>query len=132
MRYLLREGVEAENAWEQIEEVAFFAMPPNRKTAGMVPIYGIVKDGKLNLQRGSADANKPISPPLFFAESSREKESLVLSALYEDQDSSGGRHYSINPQPDDKTLHRAAEPICWVWRNPMAALILDRQARPEK
>jgi hypothetical protein len=30
----------------------------------------------------------------------------------------------------DKSLQRSAEPLCRVWKNPMAVLILDPGAKP--
>jgi hypothetical protein len=39
-RYLMREGVEAAHAWSQVEEVPFFALPPDRKRPGTVAVGG--------------------------------------------------------------------------------------------
>jgi hypothetical protein len=60
---------------------------------------------------------------------SEDKSSAVV-ALYEYQRTDGERVYSTNPALNDVGLKRAAEPLCRVWKNPMAVLVLDIQARP--
>jgi hypothetical protein len=39
-RYLMREGVAAARAWNQVEAVPFFALAPDRRRAGTVPVAG--------------------------------------------------------------------------------------------
>ncbi len=43
VRYLTREGVESEDDWDRIEEVAFFALPPDRRREGLIPIYARIE-----------------------------------------------------------------------------------------
>lgn len=59
IRYATREGVESENAWPQIERVAFFA--PDRPRNGLVPIYA-GRAGAL-----ATVASPGGSKPLFYA-----------------------------------------------------------------
>jgi hypothetical protein len=40
-RYLMRDGVEAAHAWEQIAEIPFFALAPNRRRPGAIEIGGL-------------------------------------------------------------------------------------------
>lgn len=40
-RYLMREGVVAEGAWNEVESVPFFALAPDRRRVGTVPVAGI-------------------------------------------------------------------------------------------
>jgi hypothetical protein len=40
-RYLMRDGVEAAHAWEQVAEIPFFALPPDRKRPGAIGIGGL-------------------------------------------------------------------------------------------
>ena len=40
-RYLMREGVAAAHAWNQVEAVPFFALAPDRRRAGTVPVAGV-------------------------------------------------------------------------------------------
>jgi hypothetical protein len=40
-RYLMREGVEAQHAWNEVVEIPFFALPPDRVRAGAIAIDGL-------------------------------------------------------------------------------------------
>ena len=61
----------------------------------------------------------------------REATSPAVVPLYEYRDIKlGARFYSTRADLETKTIKRAAQPVCRVWRNPMSLLILDRQARP--
>ncbi len=64
LRYLLRDDVESQQLWEMIERTAFFAVPPERKSEGLIPIYAATEARDSRLQReppvGSAQ-------PLFYA-----------------------------------------------------------------
>ena len=42
----------------------------------------------------------------------------------------GERIYSTNPELKERRLQRAAEPLCRVWKNPLALLIHDSKAQP--
>jgi hypothetical protein len=69
-RYLLREGVEAQDAWERIEEVAFFAVPPDRRQDGLLPIFASTDDrgGEILLPRDRLDKKQGAAQPLFYAQ----------------------------------------------------------------
>ncbi|MGH8246866.1 MAG: hypothetical protein ACREUU_10585, partial [Gammaproteobacteria bacterium] len=56
--------------------------------------------------------------------------SPAVVALYEYERKNGQRIYSTNPDLKERDVKRAAEPLCSVWRNPMATLILDANAQP--
>jgi len=233
-RYLMRESVDAEKAWKSIQEVAFFAVPPTRKRAGLTPIFATIRDGDALLQAGSSTRAADGINPIFFAlpttnaaspqsisgswqckvrttegsefeftleltqrtatveavskasgisgEGSFQQGKLLLHltrdnhsysftatlherkltgewrqsdaelrgtwaadwidptpsedtspavvALYEYERADGGRVYSTISNLDDSELKRAKEPVCRVWKNPMAVLVLDVEARP--
>jgi hypothetical protein len=63
-RYLMRDDVESQQLWEKVEKTAFFAVPPERKSEGLIPIYAVTEASHSRLQReppvGSAQ-------PLFYA-----------------------------------------------------------------
>jgi hypothetical protein len=40
-RYLMREGVEAQHAWDQVTEIPFFALPPDRVRTGTIAVDGL-------------------------------------------------------------------------------------------
>jgi hypothetical protein len=68
-RYLLREGLEAANAWGQVERIAFFAVPPDRAHRGLIPVYAVDEGPSQRLAAGPppADAPSPRHRPLFLA-----------------------------------------------------------------
>jgi hypothetical protein len=59
-RYLLRETVDAQQAWEQVEGISFMALPPRSHAPGLIPIFA---------DKGQWHTNAPpsASAPLFFA-----------------------------------------------------------------
>lgn len=63
-RWLMREGIEAERTWEQIEEVAFFALPPARSRQGFIPIFADAAESGGRWQTNPPTAG---SEPLFLA-----------------------------------------------------------------
>ncbi|MDA2925047.1 DUF4185 domain-containing protein [Acidobacteria bacterium AH-259-L09] len=65
-RYLMREGVESEKAWERIEEVAFFAMPPDRRREGLIPIFATIEEGRILLQLEPPTTTGDPGEPLFY------------------------------------------------------------------
>ena len=78
------------------------------------------RDGKLS---GTWTASRTAS-------SGNEDQSTAVVPLYEYERADGQRVYSTNSDRSDKTLRRSTEPICQVWKNPMAVLILDPDAKP--
>ena len=137
--YLTREGIEREQLWNQIEDVAFFALAPGRGRGGMIPIFEQKEAGQVVLRDTPSPGR---TQPIFFALPPRGRPAESASDPTEDQSSavvplfehrhvqSGRRTYSTNPEPADQTLQRPVEPVCRVWRNPMSALILDPDAKP--
>jgi hypothetical protein len=230
--YRLREGIEADQLWKEIEEAAFFAVPPDRSRPGLIPIFAATQNGHTVLQAGaSPDAT---SQPLFFALPATNAPSAIESltgpwkttakvkdgdefsfelqlvqdgrtvrstkgvkepaigtfgngrlelkmtqgghpllltgqlrdrtlsgewkqsdgdargiwsahpveppptadrspavvALYEYERPNGQRIYSTNPALKDGDVKRNAAPLCSVWRNPMALLILEPNTQP--
>ncbi|MGH9932457.1 MAG: hypothetical protein ACREA9_24915 [Pyrinomonadaceae bacterium] len=134
--YLLREDVDAQDAWGRVEEAAFFALPPNCRREGLIPIYATPDDkeppGGIILQRG-APVGKADQQPLFYAlpmSDGGKEVSPVVIPLYEYRHGeSGARFYSTRPDLENKKIKRTAQPVCRVWRNPMSSLILDHQTR---
>ena len=113
-RNALRETIDTRREWNQIQETAFFAVPPGRSHAGLVPIA---------------------TPPLFYAlpplASASEKASPAVVPLYEYRSAqTGAAWYSTNPAEPGQTGKRSAQPIGRVWRNPSSILALDSQAQP--
>ncbi len=59
-----------------------------------------------------------------------EDKSPAVVALWEYRGADGEKIYSTNPQLDAQNSKRTAEPLCRVWMNPTAVLVLDAKARP--
>ena len=66
-RYLMREGVEAEEAWNQVEAVPFFAMPPSRKSGELVGIHAVARTHGTVLYRYPPVELVGKVKPLFYA-----------------------------------------------------------------
>ena len=107
-RYGMREGVEAEQAWGRIEEIAFFAMPPERPRDGLVAVYFLPEENRFQTA-----APPGASRPLFFAlpeGGGGSSPALASMAIF------------VSGEQDP--------PRCRVWKNPMTALALSFETRP--
>jgi hypothetical protein len=65
-RYLLREGVDAESAWDNIEGIPFFAVPLRASHEGLIPIFAAV-DEHGTVLRSQAFSEASSSSPLMYA-----------------------------------------------------------------
>ena len=128
-RYLMREGIETEKAWERIEEVAFFAVPAARAHHGLVPMFSATQDANFVLRSGRAIQETRAVGPLFLALAATNDLPATV-ALYEHQHADGQRTYSIEPALKDRNFKRGTEPLCHVWKNPSSVMVLDWKARP--
>ena len=110
--YGLRETIDTRHEWGRVRGVPFFAVPPGRPHAGLIPV------------------SPTGGPPLFYAlppmPAAGEKPSPSLVPLFEVRDSTGAVRYSTATPPGV-----GAKPVCRVWRNPSTVLALDTAVRPE-
>ena len=63
---MLRDELEAENAWDSIESVPFFAIPPRYRHDGLIPIFARAADHGTRL-RFQPSAQAAGAAPLFYA-----------------------------------------------------------------
>lgn len=63
----MREGVEAERRWERVQACRFFAWPPNRRRAGLVPVFAVTDSKGIRLSRQPIDGEEAWAHPLFYA-----------------------------------------------------------------
>lgn len=115
-RYALREGLGAARA----QSFPFFALPPDRRAEGTIPIYAA--GGALQT------APAPGAAPLFYALPPTEdpKAPATTALLYEYRDArNGARRYATEPNDVPQAMTRAAQPLCRVWRSPFGAPIAD-------
>lgn len=137
--YLLREGVEAFNAWDMIEANPFFAVPPDRAYEALIPIYvsRTRTAGGTVVSLCATPANKPSGEPLFYAiasdDSKTAPKSPVTALLYEyRKEDTGELFYSTEPNLAKEKCVRSSIPICRVWKSPAGALMLDRNVKSGK
>lgn len=139
-RIMMRDQIEVSDAWERIESLAFFAMPPERRREGLIPLYGNA-DNIATALRDESDPQRnrkgvlSLAVPAGTGQSgtnrAKEFNSPALVPLYAYRHASDGtQFYAVDPDIADSGATRLAEPVCRVWRNPMALLILDSMARP--
>lgn len=64
--YLQREMLDSMNAWKLIEDIPFFAVPPDRKLKGMIPVFAEKKKGKIRLQVKTSGDQREVEDPLFY------------------------------------------------------------------
>lgn len=135
-RYGQREMLAAHHWWTQVQAIPFYAVPPRRSTASLIPIYA-VEDSKENGGSEILQTNPPAgtSPPLFLAlppsPAVSEKPAPDIVPLFEYTDTHTGQHwYSTEANAHSLAVTRSAQPICRVWRNPSSVLALDAGAVP--
>jgi hypothetical protein len=122
--YKLRQDLRKDNAWDTIENTAFFAMEPDRPHAGLTPVYQTT--GRL-----TTTAPAPSAAPLFFAlpPDAPHADNPAIVPLFEFRNPKADRYsYSTDPAAKD-SLVRNPKPLCSVWKTPPAALI-DLDAAP--
>ena len=64
--YLQREMLNSMDAWELVEDISFFAVPPDRKLEGMVPVFADKEKGKIRLKVKISQDQRKIEDPLFY------------------------------------------------------------------
>lgn len=63
----LRENVEANNHWDRVRACRFFAWSPNRRRAGLVPIYALGRGMEFRLSPRPREGEEAWALPLFYA-----------------------------------------------------------------
>ena len=65
--FQLRETVASNDGWSRVEEIPFFAVPPNRKREGLIPVFGSTENGSPALRTFPTEKSGEQSRPLFYA-----------------------------------------------------------------
>jgi hypothetical protein len=127
--FALRERIEMAGAWDQIGEVAWFALPPGAPNREAVPAYA--ENGRLALAP-FASKKRPLFLGLPLAElAGTNTADVALAVLKEYRHRVGGLHeYSIGPAPGD--CEEEGKPLCRVWRVPGQVLTCDWKAKPDE
>lgn len=134
MRLAMKKSVEAENGWERVAAIPFFAVPAESGHAGLIPLYAVTTSSGTTLQK-DLPAGKGEGTPLFYALPAEDEEKRnpagPVVPLYAYRNSrTGATIYSTDPTRKEADLTRAAQPLCHVWRNPMNSVILDYKTKP--
>lgn len=67
MDYMLREGVASQDCWKRIEDIAFFAVPSDRRREGLIPIFATMHKGEVILWSETVIGRREQVQPLFYA-----------------------------------------------------------------
>lgn len=128
--YLQREMVDSMDAWRLIEDIPFFAVPPDRKLKGMIPVFAEKEKGKIRLQVKTSEDQREGEDPLFYGlpELWKQNSSPMVVPLYEFLDEDGTYFYSVYSEKEG--MKRSKKPVCRVWKNPSSVLTLDFEAKP--
>jgi hypothetical protein len=129
--YGLRDTVDANKQWDQIESLPFFGLPSTGDgKKGQIPVYAVPSadgpKGTVRLQL-TAPAN---GRPLFYALSAQvpngQKPNPDIVPLYEYTNSgNSARWYSTKADEQGDGIKRSEQPFVYVWRNPSSSLPLD-------
>lgn len=121
MQYALRDQVEAQRAWGQVEAIPFYAVTSDRAFPGLLPVY-----------KGAKTEGAPLFhclPPLPTKDDSTSAD--ITAPLYAYDDDSGKRYFSTDPEKSPLPgARRLPNPIGRVWRNPTNILAFDQDAVP--
>jgi hypothetical protein len=128
--YGTRETVDAGKQWSQVQDIPFFAVPPTRVHAGLIPLYAVSAPKNGVALKTTSQTASPLCYVLPAAAEPGEKPSPAIVSLYEYTDTQTGRHwYATNLHEPRPMATRAVQPLCRVWRNPMSFLALDDGAK---
>jgi hypothetical protein len=137
INYQLGEEVARQELGEQIESVPFFAIPPERKYKGLIPIYRRkIKAGEREVISLHTQAPSQNSVPLFYAlpitGDTIPSDISMITFLFEYRNSETSfRLYSIQEDLQQEGWIRSETPLCCVWKNPDARKnIYDWLAKP--
>ncbi len=67
VRYLTREGVDSDDAWDRIAGIPFFALSPERAPERLVPVFATMTKSGVLLQREPPKEKANEAQPLFYA-----------------------------------------------------------------
>jgi len=64
--YLQSKMLDSTDAWRLIEDIPFFAVPPDRKLTGMIPVFAEKEKGKIRFHVKTSREQRKAEHPLFF------------------------------------------------------------------
>jgi hypothetical protein len=147
LKYHIRNDLDSVDYPTALQEIPFFAIPPDRFFKGLIPIYEVIEKGKLRLKPIESEIPSKMVKPLFYGLPGKNSanpaepglngqpdwiarlfSSPLLVPLYEYKDQNGLYSYSV--KSDQKGLIRSVKPVCQVWTNLHTTLNYDFEAKP--
>ncbi|MFQ5589988.1 MAG: hypothetical protein ACE5HE_02385, partial [Phycisphaerae bacterium] len=134
--YLTGESISARKAWECVQSMGFFAVPPHRHREGLVPVVSLPGDAPTTpsviLKTVPSADIRDSGQVVFLALPPDAAPNLPTSVpLFEyRQAATGKRFYSTQADLSMRDTKRVDKPVCYVWRNPTGALYLDNETAP--
>lgn len=133
--YLTGDRVTAHGGWSAVQRVAFFAIPADRRRAGLVavvPASADATDDMSSLRVVPLSQAPPADKIAFLAlppEPTPDAEPVV--PLFEYRPSArGSRVYATDADGATGTMRRGEKPLCHVWRSPVQPLYFDPTTKP--
>ncbi len=131
---LLRDAVEARDKWGQVEAVPFFAYSTAKADSKVVPFAMIREKDSMRLAQykwGQPSGGEP----LFYAiapedTASATPDSIVIPLLEFKHRSTGEYRYEAGKDIALQDYERTPDPVCYVWKNHLAEVVLDPSPRP--
>jgi hypothetical protein len=133
-RYLLREGVDAEQAWPRVQAIPFFAVAPRNFRTGLIPVYSVTAGNGTRFQTIPSPGLKPLFYALPAGNASATNNAGfspgLLTSLLDEAEAANVLGHPPVPASRGSIPPKPASGICRVWRNPMTILPLDYQLQP--
>jgi hypothetical protein len=121
--FAMKEELDANNEWNLVKSIPFYAIPATRNHDGDVPVY-VTSSGVLQLTAPSAS-----SQPLFYALASAAKTSPTEVPLYEALAGDGSATYSTD---STSSIAKSGTILANVWHNPSPSVVaVDPSAQPD-
>ncbi len=136
--YRMRQKIDSLKSWKEVQDIPFFALPPDRSIEGSIPVFAVNEKGKMRFTTKTPGKQDKSAKPLFYGLPDTEPTAVtpngkwefnspMLVPLYEFLDAKGVYSYSV--KKDQAGLKRSERSVCLVWKNPSTLLNLDFEAR---
>lgn len=128
-RLLLRDAVEARNLWNRVQDIPFFAYV-NENSNTDLAAFAMVQEKNARRLAHSTEGD-----PLFYAiapedTTSATPQSLVIPLYEYIHRSTGEYRYETGNDFSHPDYERTPDPVCYVWKNHLAEVVLDPAPRP--
>ncbi len=120
-QYQLKTSIDTAARWNNVQRIAFFALPVGRGTPGSIPIYAHRASGQTILRISRPiDLQRPLFHALPVVHQSPNASPDIVPLYRFTHRSSGAMRYSTDEASGDVAWERAREALCRVWKNPIS------------